>query len=603
MHKPSIRIGGACGYWGETAMATPQFLADGTVDYIVYDYLAEITMSIMARAKSKNPDAGFAADFISAVLKPNIDAVADANIKLLTNAGGLNPAACGAAARALIAKLGLNLKVAVISGDNLITRAQEISVIRPREMFTGEPFPDPVKMASINVYLGAFPIAKALAEGADIVITGRSVDSAVTLGACIYEFGWKRGDLDLLASGSLAGHILECGPQATGGNFTDWELAGDISNIGYPIATIFRDGSFDITKPDGTSGLISIGTICEQMTYEIGDPQAYILPDVVCDFSDVKITSIEKNKVHVSPATGLPPPDTYKTCATFIDGFRTGTSVTFYGFDAAKKGRAFAEAAFKRTRKILRGMNAADFAETSIEILGGDSQFGAFGDEAGAREVTVKIAAKHPTAVEGGLLLKELAGLGLAAAPGLSGFKASGAKPSPVVRLFSYLTQKSDVSIDINIDGVSTPYSDDFGEPFDLNAIARPSPPIAIDDDPGYVSVPLVKLAWGRSGDKGNKANIGIIARKAEYMPFIWSALTPKVVAERFAHFIDSDAAIAEVERYYLPGPNAINFLIDKVLGGGGIASIRNDPQGKGYAQILLAQPIKIPGALARDLT
>ena len=602
MSNSAIRIGGACGYWGESPMATPQLLAEGSIDYIVYDYLAEITMSIMARAKAKDPNAGYATDFITAVLKPNLTAIADADIKIISNAGGLNPEACGAAIRTLIKQLGLNLKVAIITGDNLTNQTKAIAKQSPKEMFSGATFPDPEKIASINAYLGAFPIAKALESGADIVITGRCVDSAVTLGPCIYEFGWKNDDYDCLASGSLAGHIIECGPQATGGNFTDWRLAGDIADIGYPIATISSDGSFTISKPKNTTGLVSIGTVSEQLLYEIGDPQAYLLPDVTCDFSEVIITQVDENEVSVSTAKGHPPPNQYKTCATYADGFRTGTSFAFYGFDAAERGQAFADAAFIRARKALRNANLAEFTETSIEIIGNNSQFGHSRLLAAPHEVTVKIAAKHLTPFEGTILLKELAGLGLAAAPGLSNFKAPPPKPTPVIRLFSYLTPKEELTAKIELEDDASILKEAAVTTYDSTLIKRPEPPAPIIIKEKAVA-PLVQLAWARSGDKGNKANIGVIARKPEYLPFIWNTLSEQSVADRFSHFIDSGADASKIQRYYLPGSYAINFLIDDVLGGGGIASIRNDPQGKGYAQILLTCLIEIPSKIADQLS
>lgn len=598
----TVSIGGACGYWGDSAMATPQFLEDGNAQYIVFDYLAEITMSIMARAKAKDPKAGYATDFISAVLKPNLSEIANKSIKLVANAGGVNPQACGAAARKLISELGLDLKVAVISGDDLLDQTKDIADKKPVEMFTGETFPDPDKVASINAYLGAFPIAHALTQGADIIITGRCVDSAVTLGICIYEFEWSKTDYDLLASGSLAGHIIECGPQATGGNFTDWELAGNIADIGYPIATINADGSFEITKPKNTAGVVSVGTVCEQMLYEIGDPQAYILPDVICDFSEVSITQSAPDRVFVSPAKGYPAPDTYKTCVTYADGFRTGMMFTHYGFDAARKAKSFAEAGIERARKTLRQHNMQEFSEVSIEIIGAGSQYGEFNTNNNPQEVVTKIAVKHPSIFEGGVLLKELAGLGLASAPGLSGFQGARPKPSPVVRLFSYLTPKTEITSTIEIEDTIASHTDDPGKKFDKANISRPAaPPIVSFGD--TINVPLLALAWGRSGDKGNKANIGIIARKAEYLPWIWAALEVETVADKFAHFIENGTSPKVVERFFLPGSNAINFLIDNVLGGGGVASIRNDPQGKGYAQILLTHPIPIASSIASKIT
>ncbi len=598
MSKDVIRIGGASGFWGESAMATPQLLQAGDLDYIVYDYLAEITMSIMARARAKDPGKGYATDFITAVLKPNAVEIARQGVKILSNAGGVNPVACGEAARQVIKDLGLDLKVAVITGDDLVGRAADLAANPPSEMFSGDTFPEPERLASINAYLGGFPVAAALAEGADIVITGRSVDSAVTLGACIHAFGWQPDEWNKLAGGSLAGHILECGPQATGGNFTDWELVAEtIDKIGYPIAEVSADGSFITTKPDGTGGIVNVGTVSEQMLYEIGDPQAYFLPDVVCDFSDVIITQDAPNRVRVTGTKGYPAPDTYKVSATYADGFRGGTVMTFYGIDADKKAEAFTKAAIARARNTLRAANLADFTETSVEVIGAESQYGAARQVGNVREVAVKMAAKHPDAAGIGILLKESTGLGLATPPGLSGFAGGRAKPSPVVRLFSFVIPKMDVPVHIEIDGKTIPFEGPRGEAFDPTALERPTPPATPDLSVPLENVPLVKLAWGRSGDKGNKANVGIIARKADYVPYIWAALTEKAVGDHYAHFSEGD-----VHRYFMPGPHAINFLMDDVLGGGGIASLRNDPQGKGYAQLLLDYPIPIPSQMAKDL-
>lgn len=590
MAAKTVRIGGASGYWGESAMATPQLLAAGGLDYIVFDYLAEITMSILARAKQKDPTAGYAKDFVTAVLQPNLKEIARQGVKVIANAGGVNPQSCGAAVRALIAGQGLDLKVAVITGDDLMENKAEIVKSGPREMFTDGDFPESDSIASINAYLGAFPVAKALDLGADIVITGRCVDSAVTLGACIHEFGWTADEWDRLASGSLAGHILECGPQATGGNFTDWEDAGDIGNIGYPIAEISEDGAFTLTKPEGTGGVVNVGTVSEQLVYEIGDPQAYFLPDVVCDFSEVKIAQDGTDGVRVSPAKGRPAPDQYKTCLTFQDGFRAGLMLSFTGRNAGKKAQRFADAAFARSRKIFRQFNAGDFSETSVEVLGDPD-----------KEVALKLAVKHPDMMGAGIFLKEVSGLGLATPPGLAIFSGLRPKPSPIVRLFSYLTPKSDIEIAIDVDGDIQTMKDTPGMAFDASTIERPTEPASPTD--ATVAVPLEKLAWGRSGDKGDKANVGVIARKKEYVPYIWAALTPEAVAKQFGHFIDGGADASKVERFYLPGLSAINFLIDSVLGGGGVASIRNDPQGKAYAQMLLDHPIPIPEDMAKAPT
>ncbi|MET0294473.1 MAG: acyclic terpene utilization AtuA family protein [Phenylobacterium sp.] len=595
MAKQTVRIGGASGFWGDASMSTPQLLADGKVDYIVYDYLAEITMSIMGRARAADPAKGYAADFVSAVLAPNLREIARQGVKIISNAGGVNVAACGAAVRAAVEAQGLSLKVAVVEGDDLYGRREQLAGAGYKEMFSGSDFPAE-SLVSMNAYLGGFPIARALAEGADIVVTGRCVDSAVTLGACIHEFGWTPDDHDKLAGGSLAGHIIECGPQATGGNFTDWRLVADtIHDIGYPIAEMAADGTFVCTKPEGTGGLVNVGTVAEQLVYEIGDPQAYFLPELVCDFSQATIAAVGQTRVHVSGATGAAAPDTYKVSATYADGFRTGMLSTFYGVDAGEKAAAHSEAILRRARMALRGRNLPDFTETSIELLGGGSHYGDPQMLKSAREVVAKVAVRHPDQAAANIFLREATGLGLAAPPSLSGFTGGGrASVQPVVRLFSFLIPRREAQITVEVDGRKVAFQDIPGERFDPAAIARPAvpaPPAQIDNP---VRVPLTALAWGRSGDKGDKGNIGLVARDPEFYPWIRRAMTPEVVAQRFAHFLQGG-----VERFDLPGICAVNFLLHEALGGGGIASLRNDPQAKGFAALLLDHEVEIPAALA----
>ena len=596
-----IRIGGASGFWGDAARATPQLLADGGLDYIVYDYLAEITMSIMARARAKDATKGYAVDFVSAAMKPNLAEIARQGVRIIANAGGVNPQACAAALREAVAELDLDLTVACVTGDDLLAEAEQLAASNITEMFSGASFPAPDRLQSINAYLGAFPVARALDMGADIVVTGRAVDSAVTLGACIHAYSWKTDDLDQLAMGSLAGHILECGPQATGGNFTDWEEVNGIDDIGYPIAEISADGGFICTKPADTGGMVTIGTVAEQMVYEIGDPQAYLLPDVICDFSTVQLTQLGENRVQVTGARGRPAPDTYKVCATYSDQFRGGTSLTFYGVDADRKARTLAEAIFKASRKIFNTYGLADFSETSIELIGAESQYGNFSRVTECREVAMKIAVKHPDAMGIGIMLKECVGLGLATPPGLSGFQGGRPKASPVVRLFSFVLEKNKIAISVEVGDKTLEVVDEPGEAMDINAIVRPVEPDSVSTA-DLVEVPLIKLAWGRSGDKGNKANVGVIAREAEYLPYIWAALDEQTISDRFAHFLE-DTGPGNVERYLMPGSNAINILMHKVLGGGGVASIRNDAQGKGYAQLLLACPIPVSPSIAEKVS
>ncbi len=597
-HK-AIRIGGASGYWGDADMAVPQLLGDGNLDFIVFDYLAEITMSIMARARAKNPQAGYATDFVTAVIQPHLSQIAAQGIRLISNAGGVNPRACAQAVRAVVDAEGLDLKVAVISGDDLLGQAPALAAAGRTEMFSGEPFPPVDQVTSVSAYLGAFPIAEALARGADIVITGRVVDSAVTLGACIHGFGWARDEWDKLAGASLAGHIIECGTQATGGNFTDWEQVADtLADAGYPIVEIHQDGSFITTKPVGTGGMVSVGTVGEQMLYEIGDPQAYLLPDVVADFSQVTLTQLDDQHVRVSGARGDPAPDTYKVSATYADGWRAGVVLFFYGEQANIKAHTFAEAALTRTRRKLQAAGAADFDEVLVEVHGEESHYGEYARTEGSREVTLKLAVKHPDRRAANKIIRESTGLGLAAPPGLTGYNGGRPKASPVVRLFSLLVAKNQVPISLSMERGEIGLGAESGQAFDALTLPRPAPPVLPEHDAQDLrKVPLVALAWGRSGDKGDKANVGVLPRDIAYAPWIWAALTEQEVASRFAHFLHGP-----VERFYLPGTGAINFLLHDVLGGGGVASLRNDPQGKGYAQLLLQTPIAVPSSLASAL-
>ena len=596
MSKKIVRIGGASGFWGESPAACADLLAAGGLDYLVFDYLAEISMSILARARAADPDRGYATDFVSAVIEPNLPEIARRGIRVISNAGGVNPTACGRAIEAAVERGGFDLKVAVVKGDDLLDRKDELARAGVSEMFAGEPLPDATRLASVNAYLGAFPIAAALDAGADIVVTGRVVDSAVTLGACIHEFGWTAGDLDRLAGGSLAGHILECSTQATGGNFTDWHLVvGELDRIGCPIAEVAADGGFVCTKSEGSGGLVSVGTVAEQMLYEIGDPQAYVLPDVVCDFSGVRVEQEGPDRVRVNGARGWQVPDTYKVSATYNDGFRGGQLLFFCGAEAGRKARAYGEAVLRRVGRRLEQDGLGDFSEVLVETFGDGAQYGHRCRD--AREVTLKIAARHAERRAVEVLLREITGMSLAAPPGLAGFAGTRPRPSPVVRLFSFLWPKADVPVSIELAGASRAVEIAGGEPFDAGAIVRPKPPPAPDLSGPTVEVPLVRLALGRSGDKGNNANVGIIARKAEYLPYIWAALDERVVAECFGHFLDGP-----VERFLLPGLPAVNFVLHDALGGGGIASLRNDPQAKGYAQILLEHPIPVPRGLGEAL-
>lgn len=578
----TIKIGGASGYWGESDMAWAQLLK-AEPDYLVFDYLAEITMSLMASMRARDPNAGFATDFVTA-LSAHLPIIEAQGVKIISNAGGINPQGCADVVRDAVAAAGLDLTVAVVTGDDLMDRLEQIK--DTPEMFSGDPFPEQGHIISANAYLGAFPIAKALAAGADIVITGRCVDSAVTLGALIHEFGWQADELDKLAQGSLIGHLIECGPQATGGNFTDWQdVADSLVDIGYPIAEVSADGRCIITKPDGTGGIVNRGTVAEQMLYEIGDPATYVLPDIVCDFTDVTITQVGPDRVQVVGARGRGVPAQYKASLTVTDGYRLSALFFMIGPDAAHKAQVVFDAVMTRARRKLRDQNKPDFTHAELEISGNGFHYGAFADGSDSAEIAFRLSVRHEDASACALVLKEASGFGLATPPGLVLFSGARPKPQAVVRLFSTLIDKDIPDIKVN------------GDPFDPTAASAVLPFVhsapAAPDLMADTQVPLAQLAWLRSGDKGDKSNIGVAARKAEFVPYIWAALTEDAIHARFAHFVDGD-----IERWFLPGSNAMNILMDRALGGGGMASLRNDAQGKSFGQILAVMPVAVPESL-----
>ncbi|MGH8504530.1 MAG: acyclic terpene utilization AtuA family protein [Stenotrophobium sp.] len=461
-----VRIGCGAGFWGDSAEGPKQLVNSGEIDYLVLDYLAEITMSLLARARAKDPNAGYATDFPSVIagLAPKLK---QRSIKVVTNAGGVNPQACKAAIEDKLKSLGIALKVAIVTGDDLLPRAEEFHAQDIREMFSGEAMPE--KLWSMNAYLGAFPIAAALDAGADIVITGRCVDSAVALGALIHEFKWAADDYDRLAAGSLVGHVIECGVQVTGGISTDWEkVSEDWDRMGFPIAICKSDGSFELTKPSGTGGRVVPETVAEQIVYEIGDPAAYLLPDVTCDFRQVKLEQTGEHRVRVTGARGRAPTGSYKVSATYQDGFRSAGTMMIGGIDAVKKAEAVAAAILKRTRRIFQQHGLADYLRTDVEVLGSEANWGANARRRDAREVILKLAVHHADKAALEIFGREFIPPATAMAQGITGFSGGRPTPTPLVRLFSCLVPKAAVNIEVD----SKPFTNPSPVPQGLPAVA-----------------------------------------------------------------------------------------------------------------------------------
>ncbi|WP_375122473.1 acyclic terpene utilization AtuA family protein [Pseudomonas sp. LW8] len=590
----TVRIGCASAFWGDTSTAAAQLVTGGNVDYLVFDYLAEITMSLMAGARLKDPQAGFAGDFIE-VLAPLLTQLSEQNIRVISNAGGVNPQACAAALQAACDQAGVQLKIAVLLGDDLQGQLKNPADIS--EMFSGAPLPR--MCVSTNAYLGAPGIVEALRLGADIVITGRVVDSAVVSAALVHEFGWSWHDYDKLAQAALAGHIIECGAQCTGGNFTDWREVPDYEHIGFPIVEVSADGQFLVSKPEGSGGLVTPLTVGEQMLYEIGDPQAYLLPDVICDFSQVKLQQQGKNVVHVHGAKGLPPTDKYKVSATYPDGFRCTASCLMAGIDAVDKARRVSQAIIDKTAEMFSLRGWAPYSETHVELLGSEATYGPHGQRRDSREVVIKIAVRHPDKRALVLFSREIAQAATGMAPGLTGIVGGRPTVYPLIRLFSFLIDKSACTLQVDIAGERHPCA--LPDPValdsaDLPLAQQPPKPQGRAD----ASVPLVKLAVARSGDKGNHSNIGVMPRHPDYLPWIAEALTTSVVVDWMRHVLDP--LLGRVERWYLPGTHSLNFLLENALGGGGVASLRIDPQGKAFAQQLLEIQIPVPQSIAEQL-
>jgi hypothetical protein len=589
-----VRIGGASGAWGDSPGAVTQLVRAG-VGYLMMDYLAEVTMSLLARARMKDPQAGYPADFIL-YLKNVLPEIARRRIRIATNAGGVNPSGCKRALEAVIAELGLPLTVAMVEGDDVLPLCNQLRVADIREAVSGKTLP--AGLLSANAYLGALPIKAAFDQGADIVITGRCADSALALGILMHEFGWAVDDHDRLAAGSLVGHILECGPQATGGTFSDWESVPDWHNIGYPIAECTDDGIFVVAKPDGTGGLVTPAVIAEQILYEIGDPAAYFLPDVTADFSNIRLTQAGRDSVKVENARGRPPTEQYKVSATYQDGYRAVATVSIVGPKAALKAERTAEALIARARRLFADRGLKDFSATHIEVLGAEASYGVKSAARSSREVLLRLVVEHTDRDALEMFARELGSVGLTGAPGTTGIYSGRPKPTPVVRLFTFFINKTVPGPprlqvgDRPVAQIDIPVGGGYVPPEDKKHLANDAIP-----NETTVEIPLAAIAHARSGDKGNSSNIAIIARKPEYLPLLRRELTPERIVAHLGHLVRGPA-----KRFEAPGLNALNFLIEDALGGGGMASRRIDPQGKAYGQMALEMTIRVPQSWATQI-
>jgi len=444
----TVRIANGQGFWGDSLEAPVQLVERGSIDYLTLDYLAEITMSIMQKQKSRDPRAGFALDFVSAVARV-LPTCVERGIRIIANAGGVNPHACGAAVSDVVRKLGLSgkVKIGIVSGDDIMSSLDDLLErgVELKNMETGDTLSTVRdRVQSANVYFGAAPIAEALAQGAQIVITGRCTDTGLALAPMIFEFGWRRDDWDRLAAGTIAGHIIECGAQCTGGNCqVEWQTIPDLWDIGYPVLEALEDGSFTVTKHAGTGGRITVAGIKEQLMYEMGDPGEYITPDCIADFTTIQLAQDGEDRVRVSGVRGRSATEFYKVSVSFLAGYKAVGMLIYSWPDAYAK----AQAADRVLRKRLEALGLR-FEEVLTQYIGANALHGPLAREPGPdlAEAVLRVGVRGADKGAIERFAKELAPLALNGPPTVSGFGGGRPKVEEIVAYWPALIPKSAVS-------------------------------------------------------------------------------------------------------------------------------------------------------------
>jgi len=445
--KESIRIASGQGFWGDLPNAPVNQVKDGNIDYLVMDYLAEVTMSIMQKQRMRNPEYGYARDFVD-VVEAVLPDIRDRGIKIISNAGGVNPGACKDQILKIAKEKGFNgLKVAVVDGDDILPQIDELieDAHELKNMDTGRPITS-VKdeLLSANVYFGCKPMVEALQMGADVIITGRVTDTGLTLAPMIYEFGWAFDDYDKVSAGTIAGHILECGAQSSGGNFTDWQDVDDFVNIGFPIVEAYPNGEFYVTKHRGTGGLVNSMTVKEQLLYEIGNPKEYITPDVIADFTSVHVEDDGENRVRVYGITGKPETSTYKISASYNDGYKLSATLVYCWPDALKKAVKGAEILQQRAKNL--GLELDEFHKEYIGFNGNDEKpVDSAALEQEYDEIQMRISVSGRNKDDLNRFGKEIAPLILTGPSGVTGFAGGRPKASEVVAFWPALIDKNAV--------------------------------------------------------------------------------------------------------------------------------------------------------------
>ncbi len=584
--EDKILIGNCSGFYGDRLSAAKDMVEGGPIDVLTGDYLAELTMTILYNQRmQRGEDHGYVGTFLKQ-FKDVASACQERGIKIVTNAGGLNPVSMAAKVEEIVEELGLNLKVAYIDGDDLIPRLDELN--EEGELLKNMEKDIPLagyekKPVTANAYFGAWGIKEALDKGADVVVCPRVTDAAVVIGPAAWKYNWSRDNYDALAGALAAGHIIECGAQATGGNYSFFQEVPSFSKMGYPIAEIFEDGSFTITKHPGTGGLVSVGTVTAQLLYEIGSP-AYMNPDVVSHFDTLKITQEAENRVHVSGCRGSSAPKTHKVCINLAGGFRNGTEILLTGLDIEEKAKLVTDSIFENVG------GKEQFDKVDIQLHRTDKENPESNEQAQA-SLRISVMSQNPDLV-GRLFSAKIVELGLANLPGWTG--RGGSVPSghyieywPALVDSKYITEKVHFEGE-TVDVVPT-------SQMDLEEIYYQKEPYEnkLPEIKNTKKINFGRLFGTRSGDKGGCANLGVWAKTPESYAFLYDFLT----VERLKELLP-DVSQYEVERHELPNILSLNFYIHDILQDGVSSSTRLDGQAKSLGEYIRAKEIDAPDYL-----
>jgi fatty-acyl-CoA synthase len=580
-----IRIGNAQAFWGDRPSAARDVLAQvPDLDFLTMDYLAEVSMSILALQRERDPSLGYPRDFVDVVRQLADYWATGGRCRLIANAGGLDPMACALACRSAIEEAGCRpLTIGVVAGDDCLAI---LHASNGPGAFANLDSSEPLatvrdRLVTANAYLGCAGIVEALDAGADIVITGRVADPSLVVGACVHAFGWKLDDWQRLAGATVAGHLVECGTQVTGGISTDWLAIPDPAHIGFPIVEVDREGRCVVTKPAGTGGVVNLATVKEQLVYEIGDPGRYVSPDACVSLLDVELEPCGDNRVAVRGAQGEPRPTTLKVSATYRDGFRAASMLTIIGTRAREKAERCGEIVLERLRDA-----GHVYRESIVECLGGSDA-----------ETVVRIAVQSDSRSAVEAFTREVMPLVTAGPPGTTGYAEGRPRVHPVFRYWPCLIDAASVTSRVTIFETSDTTASRTAPAMwpsttyrSMSFASSPPVPGRGSHDHGHHPVTrehahtLGDLAHGRSGDKGTSANVGIVARSADDYPWLVEWLT----ADRIARYFEL-SGVTKVDRYPIPGLAAINFVLHGAL----CQSLRTDAQGKALAQKALAMPLR----------